>query len=86
MGDAIASPADQKVKFTIKMTELEGAHPEVIQDGEATTLIDAAAVQGKEEVRSFDYTSDGKRHWLRINIRSVDGSLLIAGNPIYLNF
>ncbi|WP_263350568.1 CehA/McbA family metallohydrolase [Acidicapsa acidisoli] len=86
MGDAIQSPADQKVKFSIKMTELEGAHPEVIQDGEITTLVDAAAVQGKEETRNFDYTSDGKRHWLRINIRSSGGSLLIAGNPIYLNF
>jgi hypothetical protein len=68
------------------MTELKGAHPEVVQDGAVAALVDAAPVQGEEETRSFDYTSDGKRHWLRINMRSGDGSLLIAGNPIYLNF
>jgi hypothetical protein len=86
MGDAIEARAGQTVTFSIKMTELEGAHPEVVQDGVVSTLVDPAAVQGKEETRSFDYASDGKRHWLRINMRSADGSLLIAGNPIYLNF
>ena len=34
---------------------------------------------------SFDYVSDGKRHWLRVNIRSAEGSLLILGNPVSLN-
>lgn len=86
MGDAMQAQAGQSVKFSIKMTELKGAHPEVVQDGAFAALVDAAPVQGEEETRSFDYTSDGKRHWLRINMRSGDGSLLIAGNPIYLNF
>jgi hypothetical protein len=86
MGDRIESPAGQQVHFTVKMTTLENAHPEVIRDGEATPLLDASPSQQKDETRSFDYQSDGKRHWLRINVRSSDGKLLILGNPIYLNF
>jgi hypothetical protein len=86
MGDRIQSPAAQQVHFTVKMTGLEGAHPEVIRDGEVTTLLDASAVQKKDETRSFDYQRDGKRHWFRINVRSAEGKLLILGNPIYLNF
>jgi hypothetical protein len=86
MGDRIQSPAAQQVHFTAKMTGLEGAHLEVIRDGEVTTLLDASPVQQKDETRSFDYQSDGKRHWLRINVRSAEGKLLILGNPIYLNF
>jgi hypothetical protein len=75
-----------QVHFTVKLKALEGAHPEVIQDGEMTTLLDTAPAQKDDETRSFEYQSDGKRHWLRINVRSSDGKLLILGNPIYLNF
>jgi hypothetical protein len=86
MGDSLTSPAGQQVHFTVRMLALENAHAEVIRDGDPTTLIDASPVTTTEETRNFDYLSDGKRHWLRVNIRSADGTLLILGNPIYLNF
>jgi hypothetical protein len=86
MGDSLTSPAGQQVHFTVRMLALENAHAEVIRDGDPTTLIDASPATTTEETRSFDYLSDGKRHWLRVNIRSADGALLILGNPIYLNF
>jgi len=86
MGDALQCSYGQKASFSIKMTELEGAHPEVIRDGEMATLVDASAVTGTEANRGFDFACDGKRHWLRVNIRSAEGKLLLLGNPIYLNF
>lgn len=86
MGGTIQSPAGLQVHFTVKMSALEGAHPQVIRDGEMTSLLNETSVQEKEETRSFDYASDGKRHWLRVDVRSADGKLLIVGNPIYLNF
>jgi hypothetical protein len=86
MGDEIESPAGQQVHFTLKMIALAGDHPEIILDDQPATLLDASAIKQNEEARSFDYPSDGKRHWLRVNIRSQSGALLIVGNPIYLNF
>jgi hypothetical protein len=86
MGDSINVPAGQKVNFTTRMIALQGAYPEIIQDGQATALLDRSASSGANEARGFDFVSDGKRHWFRVNIRSTDGSLLIVGNPIYLNF
>lgn len=86
MGDAIQSPAGEQLDFTLGMTALAGDHPEVILDGQPTTLLNASPIKQNEESRTFHYRSDGKRHWLRVNIRSEDGSLLIVGNPIYLNF
>lgn len=86
MGDRMQSPAGQQVHFTVKMIDLVNAHPEVIRDDEVTTLLGASPVHENDETRSFDYQSDGRRHWLRINVRSADGKLLILGNPIYLNF
>ena len=86
MGDSLASPKDQHVRFTITMRGLENAHPEIIRDGDLAALANTSPLPTTEETRSFDYVSDGKRHWLRVNIRSADGSLLVLGNPIYLNF
>jgi hypothetical protein len=86
MGDSINAPPGQQVHFTVKMIALQGAYPEIIQDGHTTTLIDKSAFSKLDETREFDYASDGKRHWFRVNARSIDGSLLIVGNPVYLNF
>jgi hypothetical protein len=52
----------------------------------STALVDKSVSSKPGETREFDYMSDGKRHWFRVNVRSADGSLLIVANPIYLNF
>jgi hypothetical protein len=86
MGDSINAPTGQQVHFTVRMIALQGAYSEIIQDGQPTSLIDKSASSKPDETRAFDYVSDGKRHWFRVNARSTDGSLLIVANPIYLNF
>jgi hypothetical protein len=85
MGDSIAAPAGGTIHFTVRMIALQGAYPEIIQDGQSTAFLDKSP-SGADETKRFDYGSDGRRHWFRVNVRSADGSLLIAGNPIYLNF
>jgi hypothetical protein len=90
MGDSIPAPAGQKVHFTTRMIALPDANPEIIQDGQPTSLpaslADHSASTRPNPPREFDYVSDGKRHWFRVNIRSSEGTLLLIGNPIYLNF
>src|SRR5262249_19175071 len=86
MGDKLKVDPGSQVHFVLTMHSLDGAHPEVVRDGEATALLDGTAVRGQTETREFDYKADGNRHWLRVNVRGADGSLLILGNPIYLNF
>lgn len=86
MGDSINAPAGQQVHFTVNVIAPEGSNPEIIQDGLPTTLIDKLVSRRRGETTGFDYVSDGKRHWLRVNVRSATGALLIVGNPIYLNF
>jgi hypothetical protein len=56
----------------------------VVRDGEVKALGDAA--KSAKEVREFEEASDGKRHWVRVNVRGSDGGLLVLGNPVYLNF
>jgi hypothetical protein len=85
-GDSINAPPGQQVHFAIKMVALQGTYPEIIQDGQVTTLISKSTFSELDDTRNFDYVSDGKRHWFRVNVRSTDGARLIIGNPIYLNF
>jgi hypothetical protein len=86
MGDTIRAPAGTPIHFKLKMIALEGAYPEIVQDGQPTTLVDKTIANSPADTRAFDYDSDGQRHWLRVNIRSKEGLLLIVGNPIYLNY
>lgn len=39
---------------------------------------------GGDVRRTFDLIADGKSHWLRADVRSADGKILLLGNPIYL--
>lgn len=84
MGDVLKVPAGAAVKFQLTMMNLAGAHAEVVRDGEVRPLGDA--VTKANEVREFEEASDGKRHWVRVNVRGADGGLLVLGNPVYLNF
>jgi hypothetical protein len=86
MGDSIHAPSGRQIQFAVRMIALQGAYPEIVQDGKSTTLVDKSAFSKQDETKGFNYVSDGEKHWFRVNVRSIDGSLLVVGNPIYLNF
>lgn len=79
MGENLSVPDGQSVHFTLKMLNLQNAYPEIVHD-------EPNLMTFGEQMTSFDYRSDGKRHWFRVNVRSMDGRMLILGNPIYINF
>lgn len=86
MGDALKTAPGQVIHFNLRMLHLNGDHPEIIEDGEVLAALPTTAISGNDQSKSFDLTSDGKRHWVRVNIRSADNTLLLVGNPIFLNF
>jgi hypothetical protein len=85
MGDALVAPAGRAVRFDVHVAHAPGATIHVIQDGRAAELLRDAGVEGEDAARSFNWTSDGKRHWIRVEVRGASGHLLLLGNPIYLN-
>jgi len=85
MGDALAAPAGRTVRFTVDVTALAGGAIEIIQDGKPIRPGANLAVHDARQSTSFNWTSDGKRHWLRANVRGAAGELLLVGNPIYIN-
>jgi hypothetical protein len=84
MGDALAAPAGAPVRVTIHVARAAGASLSLVGDGPKPKLADAT-LGGDDETRSFEVASDGRRHWLRVDVRGPDGKLWLLGNPIYLN-
>lgn len=85
MGDAMVAPADSAVEFGVRIANATGARVEVVQDSRATAPVAALSITQADQSLRFQWRSDGKPHWVRVNVRSADGKLLLVGNPIYLN-
>ncbi|MFI4966593.1 MAG: PHP domain-containing protein, partial [Caulobacterales bacterium] len=84
MGDALPAPAGAPIRVSIHVTHAAGAAFSLAGDGPRPRLADAG-LASDEEIRSFEIVGDGRRHWLRVDVRGPDGKLWLLGNPIYLN-
>lgn len=84
MGDDVKATAGSRLHFVLALKNLSGSHAEEVIDGVAKPL--GEVVKSGSETREFDEVSDGKRHWVAVNVRGQDGHLLVLGNPVYLNF
>lgn len=85
MGDSLASPAGSMVHVTMHATAVANGHVEIIVDGQAFQPKTDMLIHSAAQVLSFDWPSDGKRHWMRANVRGADGALWLVGNPVYFN-
>jgi hypothetical protein len=85
MGDTLAAPAGAAVRLSVHVAQAGGASIKLLLDGEPVDWLKEAKVDGADVRRSADWTSDGKRHWLRAEVRDANGRLLLLGNPVYLN-
>ena len=81
MGGELRLRGRRKVTFDVRVTEVAGGTVEVIRDG---AVIRRAALVHDSQTISFDVRGDGKRHWIRVNVRDAGGKLALIGNPIYV--
>lgn len=85
MGGKLKAPKGARVECFVRAAGVEGSQVEVIEDGRKLDGLAVPVIQNGSDVKTFAFTSDGGRHWLRVNIRSAEGRLLLIGNPVYLN-
>ena len=85
MGDGLPAAAGAAVAVAV---EVAGAPPGAVLslagDGAALARLGDPALGAAEARKAFEVTADGKAHWLRVDVRSAAGKLLMIGNPIYL--
>jgi hypothetical protein len=84
MGDALPVAKGGTVHVVARTTAVQGQQVVATVDGKALASAEQH-VPANGEV-SFDWASDGKPHWLRVDVRSPKGKLLILGNPVYVNY
>ena len=84
IGEVMALPKGGKVRFYVQTTNLTGARIEVVGPGAAAPVL--APITKPQEARLFTLKMDHQRRWVRLNIRSANGRLLMISNPIYFNF
>ncbi|WP_242920240.1 CehA/McbA family metallohydrolase [Caulobacter sp. CCUG 60055] len=86
MGGDLAALAGARVRFEGRLAGVEGGRIEAVLDGRLLSVPGARGVEGEASTLAFDWRSDGRRHWLRLNGRDARGRLVLIGNPIYVNF
>ncbi|HXC57403.1 MAG TPA: CehA/McbA family metallohydrolase [Rhizomicrobium sp.] len=85
MGDALKVDARQRVTFAVHAAGVAGDTLSFVEDGHNIAPLADPALAGADETKRFTLAFDGRRHWLRADIRDAKGRLLLVGNPIYLN-
>ena len=85
MGDLLPVAAESKVTVTVQVAGVpEGATLSLAGDGAKLAELADPRLAAPDARRAFDFTADGKAHWLRVDVRNAQGLLLMIGNPIYL--
>ena len=86
VGDNLHATEGEQIHFAVQVVGGQGNTVEIVHNGLPERLLADPDVHDPAEIKVFDVTADGGRHWYRINLRAPDGTLLALTNPIYLNF
>ncbi|HZZ36819.1 MAG TPA: CehA/McbA family metallohydrolase, partial [Caulobacteraceae bacterium] len=84
MGGVLTARAGESVAFFILVHGVAAGSLEVVEDGRPIVGPSDATLGGGDIVRPFSLRTDGRRHWVRVNVRDPKGRLMLIGNPIYL--
>ena len=82
MGEALPLPEGVRAEVFAHVAGRAGDQVEVVASGAAPYRLPV----GDGTPVTFDLTGDGRRGWVRIDVRDGDGRLILIGNPIYLNW
>lgn len=86
MGDALAARAKAEVNFSVHTSGVDGATLVITEDGKPFAGTPGTRLTGAEQTTQIGWTSDGQRHWFRIDVEGPNKKLWLLGNPIYVNW
>ncbi len=84
MGGTLTAKTGSALQFSVRVASVPGARIEAVRDGRIVPVGIDAPIRSADETRSFTIDAGSGPGWLRINVRSADGRLLLIGNPIHL--
>ncbi|MFC5865231.1 CehA/McbA family metallohydrolase [Acidicapsa dinghuensis] len=85
MGETLDAFAGDTLDFQVRLTACPQAKVYLFLDGiEDSLLPPLDAGEDKEEL-PFHWKTDGREHWIRVEVRDSNGSLMLVSNPIYIH-
>jgi hypothetical protein len=85
MGGVLHAPAGHSIAFLVRVAACPRSTIHLFLDGEATPALAPLSTSIGDENLPFTFTSDGRSHWLRAEVRDSNGSLTLVSNPVYIN-
>jgi len=85
VGDNFKVPAGEKLALSLQLGGIGGASLVGLVDGKPEPSLSIDAIDGDTAQKSFDWTGDGNRHWIRFEVHKGKERLLMT-NPVFVNF
>ena len=85
MGDTLHAPAGSTIKISAHVVACVGNELRFLLDGQPATSLTSNITQADQTI-ALTLPADGKKHWLRPDVVTPEGKLILLGNPIYLNY
>lgn len=85
VGDDFMLARGATLTMTLHLGGLQGYAVKGFVDGQSDAALSQSQVAGNDARRSFQWTSDGKRHWIRFEVLDCQKRVLFS-NPVYINF
>ncbi|HEX4038410.1 MAG TPA: CehA/McbA family metallohydrolase [Acidobacteriaceae bacterium] len=86
MGGVLAAAPGESVALDVRVAGCEGGTLEYFLDGAASSVLPAQAIGSADATLHAAWSSDGARHWIRVEAHGADGRLQLLGNPVYVNW
>lgn len=86
MGGILFAHNGQKVSLKIHVIGCDGGEARYFVDGESSPALPPQLIASADQTLHAAWTSDGHRHWIRVEVHDASGRLLLLGNPVYVNW
>ncbi len=84
MGGELPLASGERARFELRAGHTAGGRVVLWVDGREAAMLDDPAIASDAQAFAFDWTGDGRAHWLRADVRGPDGRLWLVGNPVYV--
>ena len=85
IGDTLQAPSGSTIKISAHIIACTDNKLRFLIDGQPVASLNSSITQADQTI-SLTLPADGKKHWLRPDVISPEGKLILLGNPIYLNY
>ncbi|MBO0912009.1 MAG: CehA/McbA family metallohydrolase [Acidobacteria bacterium] len=84
MGDALLAPRASTILLSAHILNCAGNRLRFLLDGQSVPSL-LSNITRADQTISLSFPADGREHWLRPDVISPEGRLVLLGNPVYLN-